>query len=188
LVLVGALGFMSLSHLKQEASLIVRDTLPSLSYAGEANTSASGAFNRTLTFLLAENAEQRAQFRKDIASRNQATSRSLEAYKREPFSSGEQALYDQVLKRRTEYLQLRERIFELADRNQRTQAIDLCNRELIPAYTQYRDSLTQLFEFNVREGQHRGETIMRVCTITQWVVAGIGVLIFAIGFLIGLFR
>jgi hypothetical protein len=29
---------------------------------------------------------------------------------------------------------------------------------------------------------------MRVCTITQWVVAGIGIFIFALGFLIGLFK
>jgi hypothetical protein len=59
---------------------------------------------------------------------------------------------------------------------------------LFSTYSRYRESLSQLFEFNVREGKTRGETIMRVCTITQWVVAGIGVLIFAIGFLIGLFR
>jgi hypothetical protein len=76
----------------------------------------------------------------------------------------------------------------LADHNQRTQAIDLCNRELFPAYRQYRDSLSQLFEFDVRQGRTRGETIMRVCTITQWVVAGIGIFIFALGFLIGLFK
>jgi hypothetical protein len=188
LVLVGALGFLSVSHLKQEASLIVRDTLPGLSSAGEAIAGASSAFNRTLMFLVTENAEQRAQFRKDVESRNQTTSRFLEDYRRVPFSPGEQALFEQVMKRRADYLRLRERVFELADRNQRTQAIEVCNRDLFPVYRDYRDSLNQLFEFNVRQGRTRGETIMRVCTITQWVVAGIGVFIFAIGFLVGLFK
>jgi phage FluMu gp28-like protein len=187
-VLVGALGFLSVSHLKQEASLIVRDTLPGLSSAGEAIAGASSAFNRTLMFLVTENAEQRAQFRKDVESRNQTTSRFLEDYRRVPFSPGEQALFEQVMKRRADYLRLRERVFELADRNQRTQAIEVCNRDLFPVYRDYRDSLNQLFEFNVRQGRTRGETIMRVCTITQWVVAGIGVFIFAIGFLVGLFK
>jgi glycosyltransferase involved in cell wall biosynthesis len=188
LMLIGALGFVSVSHLKQEAGLIVGDTLPSLSYAGEAIGGASSAFNRTLMFLVTENAEQRAQLRKDLESHNQATSRILEDYQQVVNSPVERVLYEQVMKRRADYVQLRERILDLADHNQRTQAIDLCNRELFPAYRQYRDSLSQLFEFNVRQGRTRGETIMRGCTITQWVVAGIGIFIFALGFLIGLFK
>jgi glycosyltransferase involved in cell wall biosynthesis len=188
LMLIGALGFVSVSHLKQEAGLIVGDTLPSLSYAGEAIGGASSAFNRTLMFLVTENAEQRAQLRKDLESHNQATSRILEDYQQVVNSPVERVLYEQVMKRRADYVQLRERILDLADHNQRTQAIDLCNRELFPAYRQYRDSLSQLFEFDVRQGRTRGETIMRVCTITQWVVAGIGIFIFALGFLIGLFK
>jgi glycosyltransferase involved in cell wall biosynthesis len=188
LMLIGALGFVSVSHLKQEAGLIVGDTLPSLSYAGEAIGGASSAFNRTLMFLVTENAEQRAQLRKDLESHNQATSRILEDYQQVVNSPVERVLYEQVMKGRADYVQLRERILDLADHNQRTQAIDLCNRELFPAYRQYRDSLSQLFEFDVRQGRTRGETIMRVCTITQWVVAGIGIFIFALGFLIGLFK
>jgi hypothetical protein len=188
LMLIGALGFVSVSHLKQEAGLIVGDTLPSLSYAGEAIGGASSAFNRTLMFLVTENAEQRAQLRKDLESHNQATSRILEDYQQVVNSPVERVLYEQVMKRRADYVQLRERILDLADHNQRTQAIDLCNRELFPAYRQYRDSLSQLFEFDVRQGRTRGETIMRGCTITQWVVAGIGIFIFALGFLIGLFK
>lgn len=188
LVLVGALGFVSVGHLKQEAGLIVHDTMPGLSSAGEAIAGASSAFNRTLMFLVTEDAEQRAQFRKDVESRNQATSRFLEDYRRGPFSPGEQVLFEQVMKRRGDYLRLRERVFELADHNQRTQAVDVCNRELFPVYRDYRDSLNQLFEYNVRQGRTRGETIMRVCTITQWVVAGIGIFIFAMGFVIGLFK
>jgi glycosyltransferase involved in cell wall biosynthesis len=188
LMLIGALGFVSVSHLKQEAGLIVGDTLPSLSYAGEAIGGASSAFNRTLMFLVTENAEQRAQLRKDLESHNQATSRILEDYQQVVNSPVERVLYEQVMKGRADYVQLRERILDLADHNQRTQAIDLCNRELFPAYRQYRDSLSQLFEFNVRQGRTRGETIMRGCTITQWVVAGIGIFIFALGFLIGLFK
>ena len=188
LVLVGALGFLSVSHLKQEAGLIVRDTLPGLSSAGEAMAGASSAFNRTLMFLVTEDAEQRAQFRKDVETRNQATTRFLKAYQEVAFTPSERVLFEQVMKRRADYLQLRERVFELADRNQRAQAIAVCNREVFPAYRDYRDSLNQLFEHNVRQGRTRGETIMHVCTITQWVVAGIGVFIFAIGFLIGLFK
>jgi glycosyltransferase involved in cell wall biosynthesis len=188
LLLIGTLGFLSLSHLKQEASLIVRDTLPNLSYAGEAIAGASSAFNRTLMFLVSEDGEQRVQFRKDVEARNEATTRFLEDYQRVVNSSVEQTLFEQVLKRRADYLHLRDRVFELADNNQRTQAIEVCNRDLFPIYRDYRDSLNQLFEFDVRQGRARGETIMRVCTITQWMVAGIGVLIFAIGFLIGLFR
>ena len=188
LLLVGALGFLSVGHLKQQAGLIVGDTMPSLSTAGEAIAGASSGFNRTLMFLVTENAGQHAQFRQEVETRNQTTARFLKEYQRVVNSPVERVLFEQVLKQRVEYLRLRQGVFKLADRNQRAEAIDLCNRELFPSYLQYRESLNQLFEFNVRQGRERGETIMRVCTITQWVVAGIGIFIFVLGFLIGLFK
>src|SRR4029077_9319461 len=44
LFLIGALGFFSVSRLKDDARSIVNDTLPGLSYAGEANSSLAQAF------------------------------------------------------------------------------------------------------------------------------------------------
>ncbi len=188
LVFIGTFGFLSVSHLKRQADKIVNDTLPGLSAAGEANAGGSTSFNRTLMFLVTESPEQRAELRKEVERYSQATTGFLESYRLEPLSPLESGLLDKALKARGQYLELRKKVFDLYDRNQQREAIALCNHELLPAYLQYKDALYQLFEYNVREGRARGQAIMQVCTITQWTVAIVGVLLFAIGFLIGLFK
>lgn len=188
LALVGTFGFLSVSHLKRQADKIVNDTLPGLSAAGEANAGGSTSFNRTLMFLVTESPEQRAQLRREVEHYSQATTSFLESYSTEPLTAGERALLDKALKARGEYLELRKRVFDFYDHGQQPEAMAVCNRELLPAYLEYKDTLYQLFEYNVREGRARGQTIMRVCTITQWAVAIIGILLFAIGFVIGLLK
>ena len=85
-------------------------------------------------------------------------------------------------------MKLREKMFALAENGQRPEAIALCKNELLPAYHRYKEAGDKLFEYNMRQGKDRGETIMRLCTVTQFVVAGIGMLIFILGFLIGMSR
>ena len=59
---------------------------------------------------------------------------------------------------------------------------------MLEEYQRYKEAGDRLFEYNMRQGKERGQAIMRVCTATQWVVAGIGVAIFILGFVIGLFK
>jgi len=90
-----------------------------------------------------------------------------------------------LIKRRGEYFQVRERALALAEGNQRREAVALYRNELLPAFHRYKDAGDKLFEYNVREGQSRGHAILTVCTVTQFAVAGAGVLIFVTGFLAG---
>jgi glycosyltransferase involved in cell wall biosynthesis len=187
-VLIGAGGFLSLRHLKSEADLIVNDTLPSLSFTGEANASLAAAFNRTLMYLLADTEQERARFRNETEKYSNQTAFNLTAYEKTRFSPKEKALLNTALKARQEYIQIRKRIFELADQGKKPEAIALCNRELLPAFLRYKESIYNAFEYNVQEAKTRGQSITTVCTITQWAVAIIAVLIFIIGFLIGMFK
>ena len=76
----------------------------------------------------------------------------------------------------------------MIDRQQSQEAIGLYERELLSTYQRYKEAGDRLFEYNMRQGKERGQAIMRVCTATQWVVTGIGVAIFILGFVIGLFK
>ncbi len=188
LLLIGGVGFLSVNHLKKQAEKIVRDTLPGLSAAGEANAGGSTSFNRTMMFLLSDDTGERARLRKEVTQYSKATTCFLEVYQSETLAEPERKLLDKALRGRAEYLRIREKVFLLDDQNKRHEAILACNAELMPSYLEYKDALYQLFEYNVREGRARGETIMRVCTITQWTVAIFGILLFALGFLFGLFK
>src|SRR5437762_6747643 len=82
LLLVGALEFFTVSHLKHNAKLIVKDTLPGLSLAGEANASLAQAFNRSLMILMTDSAEKRAQLRNEVELFSYGTTAALNSYKK----------------------------------------------------------------------------------------------------------
>jgi hypothetical protein len=93
-----------------------------------------------------------------------------------------------LLESRQKYLRIRERALALVNSQKPREAMALYTRELLPAFTQYKDIADRLFEYNLLQGKARGEAIMRVCTVTQWVVASIAVFVFVVGFLIGMFK
>jgi hypothetical protein len=188
LILIGALFFLSLGYLKKQAESIVIDTLPGLSYAGEANATLSQAFNRTLLLLLSGSPEQRAELEKDIQTFSDRTTALLEAYKGQIFSAKDQAIYDRVLARRKDYLRIREETVKYVNANQMEAAAAQCKSELLPAFKAYKGEADKLFAYNIETGRSSGESIMRICSGTQILVAVIGVLIFVAGFLIGISR
>jgi glycosyltransferase involved in cell wall biosynthesis len=188
LLVIGMLGFASLRHLKGEAGRIVKDTLPGLSYAGEANSSLAQAFNRTLLLLMTDDARQREDLRLQIAQFSSQTTAYLEAYKGQIFTLEDQQRYEELMRRRAEYFRVRAATIGLAEQNNRAGVFDHLQRELLPAYQKYKEAGDKLFEYNMREGNSRGLNIMRVCTYTQWIVAGIAIVIFVIGFFIGVAR
>ena len=187
LFLIGSTGFLSIGLLKRQAKAIVSDTLPGLAYAGEANTSLAQAFNQTLLLLTVETPKQQELIRKEIESFSQTTTSYLQRYKADIYEPADRANFDLLQARRQQYLRIRHQALEMASSGKRQEAIVFCKHTLLPAYTAYRKAADRLFEYNIRQGEQRGHTIMTVCTVTQFAVAGFVVIIFVIGFLIGLF-
>ena len=186
LILVGALEFFTVSRLKHNASQIVSDTLPGLTWAGEANANLAQAFNRSLMVLMTDSPERRAELHNEIELFGHSTTAALNEYKQSIFEPADERLFNTLLARRAEYVQIREKTFSLIESNQRPAAMDFCKKELLPAYDRYRQAGDKLFEYNIRQGESRGKTIMAVCTLTQFVVAGIGIIVFIAGFLVGM--
>jgi len=188
LLLIGTLSFLSLGFLKSKARSITEDTLPGLTYAGAANANLAQAFNRTLVLLMTDNPQEKARAIEEIEKFSDRTTALLVLYKNAIASKEDAALFADLLKQRTRYLEVRQKTLALAEQNQRQEAAAMCQTELLPAFYRYKEAGDRIFEYNMREGQARGEGILAVCTATQYLVAGIGISIFVAGFMIGLSR
>jgi hypothetical protein len=188
LLLVGTLFFMSLGMLKKQARSIVSDNLPGLSYAGEIEASLSAAFNRTLLILLTQSPEKRVQLEDELNTLSDQTTSVLDAYKTTILTPADEAIYERVLAKRADYRRLRSETFKLVNQDQMTAASAYCQTQLLPAFNAYKSEADKLLEFNMQASRANGESIMRICTATQIIVAAIGVLIFVAGFLVGVSR
>jgi hypothetical protein len=166
----------------------VEDTLPGLADAGAANSSLAESFNRILLMLMARTPGECAGYRKELNVFNELTSQSLQRYTQAAFAPEEQILYNHLIEERQKYLGIREQVMTLIEQKQQAQAMALCKDSLLPVYLDYKSTAEKLLKFNVLQGQSRGETILGICTVTQYVVAGIGILLFVTGLLIGLFK
>jgi glycosyltransferase involved in cell wall biosynthesis len=188
LLLIGTLGFLSINYLRKQAETIVNDTLPGLSYSGEINANLAQAFNRTLLLLQTDDRKEKAELSKEVQHFSAITSRYLAQYRESIFTPDDQALYERILEVRKKYLKSRERVIQLSTGNSRQAAAAMCRTELLPAYQAYKSAADKLFEFNINQGRARGREIMAVCTATQFLVAAVVVVIFVLGFLVGLSR
>jgi hypothetical protein len=116
------------------------------------------------------------------------TTRHLSAYKQSIHEPEDRKEFEALWQHRIDYLKIREKLFALVEEGKRPEALATCERELLPAFLRYKQSADKLFQYNMRQGQSRGEDIMTSCTITQLAVAGIVVGIFLVGFFIGMFK
>jgi glycosyltransferase involved in cell wall biosynthesis len=188
LCLIGALPFVGLSFLKGRAKEIVRDTLPGLTYAGEANASLSQSFNRCLLSVLSDDSSERDRLRKEVQEYSARTTDCLEAYRGQIFSPEEQHLYKEMIQLRQGYFAVRNELFTEEDAGNRQRVLALCSQRLLPAFEQYKAAGDRLFAFNVQQGQYRGELIMRACSLTQIILSCVAGCIFIGGLLVGMFR
>lgn len=188
LSLIALCGFLSLGFLKNRARSIAEDTLPGLSYAGAANANLAQAFNRTLIMMLTTDPAEKNRLAVEIDEFSNRTTRLLVSYKSAIYTAPDAELFDELLKRRSEYLRARQKTIQLASQNKPQEAATACQNELLPAYSKYKQAGDKLFDYNMREGQERGRSIMFLCTAAQCLVAAIAVGIFVVGFVIGLSR
>jgi glycosyltransferase involved in cell wall biosynthesis len=187
LLLIGALGFFSLHQLKVEAGRIVHDTLPGLSYAGEANAYLADA-SRTLLFITMSDAGQRKQIYREIHQLSDRTTEFLGKYSRSVFDETDRSNLGVLNQTRKDYMKIRDDILNLAVTGKTEEALKEYNQSLLPLQRQVKKAGDKLFEYNMHQGELRGERIMAICTVTQIVVAAACMIIFLLGFFVGLFK
>lgn len=187
LVLVGALGVLSLSRLKRIAGEIAHNTLPGVSLAGRANAYLADA-SRVMLYILTDEPAQRAEIRKEIDSLSTRTSSYLNEYHNGIRSPMQQELFNTLVTERNNYIATRNRILEIAATGNSKEAIEQVKTVLLPVHKRIKAAGDELISFDIKEGEARSREIMQTCTLTQITVAVMGMLVFIVGFIIGLFR
>jgi len=187
LFLIGMLGFLSLNHLKHQADLIVNDTLPGLSYAGEANAYIVDA-SRTLLFITDKDPQKRQEILQQIDIFSTRTTRYLTMYRQSIYGDEDWTNFQALIRERDRYIQVRQHVLSLASQGRENEALAVYNESLVPIHKSVKDAADKLFEYNMRQGQARGKKIMAFCTVTQIVLGVASVLIFIVGFFLGLFK
>jgi hypothetical protein len=165
----------------------VEDTLPGLSNAGEANAYIADS-SRTLLFVTSVDEEQRAKVRQEIDQLSQRTTSFLDKYRQSVFEPEDRTNFLALVDARQHYIQVRNQILDLASAGKQKEALAEYNEALLPAHLAVKKAGDKVMQYNREQGKQRGLKIMRICTATQVYVAITSVIIFILGFLIGLFK
>jgi hypothetical protein len=180
---IGGIGFFMVWRLKNDAAGIVHDTLPGLVYAGQINSELSENFTLTLQAMNSNSPEEQYQYLKKISEGRARVGQGMDRYRRASRLEGEdRELFTRLVTSREKYKAIRQRVFDLVKQGRQKDALDLVESELRPANTAQKEASQALFDYNVRQGQARGERIESGCQRTEWVVAILCMGIFLGGF------
>jgi glycosyltransferase involved in cell wall biosynthesis len=188
LLVVGLLGFLSTNYLRSSAGALVERNLPSLSSAGSANATLAQGFNRTVLLALTDDAARQAELQSEIRDFSRQTSQHLSDYEKQIVTPAARQKFDHLKQVRDEYIQIRDRLITQMQRGEKAAARKAINTELLPAYDRYREAGEAVLSHEIAEGRQRGEAILQVGAATQIVVALVSIVLFLLGFFIGIFK
>lgn len=188
LLLVALWGFLSLNRVRSKAFDLVADTLPGLSDASLASSDSAEDVNFILLALMAPTPEQRAKLCAQADAFEADASKSLKSYEESIFQGQDRVNFSRTMERRRAFIELRGEVVGLMQRGEDRQALAKYKQELLPRYAQYISEAKGLLDYNIRQGQARGEGILRFSSLTQYAVAAFTIALFVLGFAVGIFQ
>ena len=102
LTIVAVGGFLTLNHIKGQAWLIVRDTLPGLSAIGVAGADLAQDFNCVLLTAMSATPEEQARFHAESELFDKEAKQFLDDYEASIFAADDRALFNQLSARRND--------------------------------------------------------------------------------------
>jgi hypothetical protein len=87
---------------------------------------------------------------------------------------------------RSNYLQGCEAYFDMLSAGKTKEASDFFYGELSRSFQNYNETVKKLFDYNMRQGMDRGQTILNTANYAPWIIAGLSVLVFVFGLVLGL--
>lgn len=183
LTVAGASAWMT-HILSYNARMLVMDTLPGLVNAGEALNVMDHNWQKIVGLTAVPSAVERSNVIQQISAHT--AQQFWDGYEQSIFDPQDRELFASVQKARTQNRALVQKYFALVDEQRLEDARRLLEKDLAPAFADYRTATVRLFELNEGIGDQRSERILKV---GHWLPLGAGlfsVLIFAVGFLLGL--
>jgi Four helix bundle sensory module for signal transduction len=188
LLLVAAIGFFSLNRVKTKTYDIVTDTLPGLADAGMADSDSAEDVNFILLALMASTPEQKAQCCAQADAFETDAAKHLKLYEDSIFQKEDRSNFNRTMERRKEFLELRGQVVGLMNRGADKEALAQYKKALLPCYDQYMADGKVMLDYNVRQGQTRGQGILRFSSLTQYAVGAFTIALFILGFAVGIFK
>ncbi len=187
-VLFGTAQVAVLQVLKKRMVSIVNDTLPGLSYAGEANAILSQSIYRLRLCVESTDPSEQHRYRSEIEAFAQKTTRDWVSYEHAIFETEDRKLFDDLINKRNRYYAIRSQTLAIVEAQRQTDAIRHYQSAAMPAYQEYKQAADALFDYNVKQGQARGAYAIGLCRVTQIAVLVLGFALFVTGFLMGFFK
>jgi len=165
--------------IREDADKIALDVLPGLVDAGAAMAQSQENWLNARMLLNAPTPEAQAALIHQI--RTNSNEGLWRDYAGCVYGPAEAREYAELLVARTNFLQLREKYFGLVESNLPTDAKNLLENKMVPAYGSYRAASRQLFKFNADVGHRRAAAVVRISRLAPLVLAGCGALVFGLG-------
>lgn len=148
LLALGALNLASMSNLRQVTVDIEKNTIPSLEYIGELRNEVSLIRVAGLRYILASNAEERAQERAALTHVLGEFKQTQQDY--QPFISlpGERENYEELIAHINEYVVGVNKVFDLVDQGQNEQAQVFLVQQMSSVVTDMNNNMDTLAEIN----------------------------------------
>jgi hypothetical protein len=134
--------------------------------------------------LFPHTAAERAQMIEQV--RTNGTDALWQDYTASIFEPADRQNYQTTMLARSNYLQGCNQFLDLMSAGRIDEAAVLFNGELSRKFQDYNATAKNLFDYNMRQGIDRGKIILETSTYAPWVIAGVCVLMFGFGLLLGL--
>jgi CHASE3 domain sensor protein len=184
LLVVTAVCLFSINGLKREVTHLVQQTLPGLQYAAMADSLLCDGYIRCLNLVSTSSPEDLAGNLQQIEEATRQTDVYLEKYRDTIFDKEDQANYSQVQIVRDDYLRNRDKFFALLKEQRRTDALHCLKTDVTPAYNNYSQFMSRMFEHKVKIGEIRRDQVMVLSFMTPIVVSILFILLFVLGLLV----
>ena len=181
---VAVSGWLAVWKLHETSRMVVMDTLPGLANAGLAQERMHDNRHTMHLMLSPHTAAERAQL---IAQVNANRTDTLwRDYAGSIFEPGDRQNFQAMMTVRSNYLAGTEQFMALVQAGKITEAQTFYEGELTQRFQDYNTAAKTLFNYNVQQGSHRGQTIMTAFRYAPWLIGGLCVLVFVIGLTLGL--
>lgn len=186
LLVVAAACLFSVSGLKREVTHLIQQTLPGIQYAAQADSLVCDGYIRCLNLVFASPPADLDAGIRELEQAARQTDVYLEKYHGTIFDSEDQANFAKVQAARDDYLRRREIFFAILQQHHREDALHYLKTGVAPAYNDYSQSLSRMFDHKVKLGEIRRNQVLLLSFITPIVVGILFVLLFVLGLLISI--
>jgi hypothetical protein len=181
---VAGAGWFTVRELHEYSSKLVVDTLPGLVDSGLAGERMHDNRHTMHDMLFPHTAAERAQMIQLV--KTNTTDPLWRDYSASIFEPVDLQNYQAMMLARSNYLQGCDQFLDLVSAGKIDEATVLFNGETSRRFQDYNAAAKNLFDYNMRQGIDRGKIILETATYAPWVIAGVCVLMFGFGLLLGL--